>query len=73
MLLDDQPNLTPETLNRFVEIFWEGKKKIVAARYGGVIGNPVLFHVRFFRICSNCKKTPVHVHCCNASPKTLRP
>ncbi|MCZ6820691.1 MAG: NTP transferase domain-containing protein [Calditrichaeota bacterium] len=47
-LLGDQPNLTPETLNRFVEIFWEGKKKIVAARYGGVIGNPVLFHRAFF-------------------------
>lgn len=48
VLLGDQPNLRPGTLNRFVEIFWEGKKKIVAARYGGVIGNPVLFHREFF-------------------------
>lgn len=62
MLLGDQPNLTPGTLNRFVETFWEGKKKIVSARYGGVIGNPVLFHRAFSGICGDCKKTPAHVH-----------
>ncbi len=48
ILLADQPNLQPETINRFLELFNEGRKKIIAGLYDQVTGNPVLFHRDFF-------------------------
>lgn len=48
LLLADQPALQTNTINRFVEVFRSGKYPIVAAKYGNVVGNPVLFDRRFF-------------------------
>ena len=48
ILLADQPNLQPQTLNRFLELFSNGGKKIIAGRYSHITGNPVLFHCEFF-------------------------
>lgn len=48
ILLGDQPELSPETLNEFIDTFNQSRKEIIAGRYHGVIGNPVLFHRKFF-------------------------
>lgn len=48
ILLADQPNLQSATLNRFIEKFEKGHKKIIAGQYRNVIGNPVLFHRSLF-------------------------
>lgn len=49
ILLADQPNLKPETINRFIECYEKSHKEIIAGQYGNVIGNPVLFHRNFFQ------------------------
>ncbi len=48
ILLADQPNLIPQTLNCFVKLFSEGDKKIIAGQYDSITGNPVLFHRKYF-------------------------
>ncbi|MFQ5708702.1 MAG: NTP transferase domain-containing protein [bacterium] len=48
ILLADQPNLKAATLNRFVQAFQNGEKKIIAGQYKNRIGNPALFHRSFF-------------------------
>lgn len=48
ILLADQPNLQPQTIDRFVACFARREHKIVAAKFGKIIGNPVLFHRTFF-------------------------
>lgn len=48
VLLADQPNLKPHTINRFLESFENSGKKIVVGRYQQITGNPVLFHRDFF-------------------------
>ncbi len=48
ILLADQPNLQPQTLNCFLELFSAGDKKIIAGQYDPVTGNPVLFHRKYF-------------------------
>lgn len=49
LLLADQPNLASETMNRFIKMFAQGQKKIIAGGYGDMRGNPVLFHRCFFQ------------------------
>lgn len=46
--LGDQPLISSELLNRLIETYMTGEKKIVAPRYQGRRGNPVLFDARFF-------------------------
>ncbi len=48
ILLADQPNLQPQTLNRFLELFSASDKKIIAGQYDPITGNPVLFHRKYF-------------------------
>ncbi len=48
ILLADQPNLQPQTLNCFLELFSEGDKKIISGQYDPITGNPVLFHRKYF-------------------------
>jgi molybdenum cofactor cytidylyltransferase len=48
ILLADQPNIQPDTINRFLQAFHTSGKRIIAARYNGVLGNPVLFHRSMF-------------------------
>ncbi|MCH7674843.1 nucleotidyltransferase family protein [candidate division KSB1 bacterium] len=48
ILLADQPNLQPQTLNCFLELFSDGDKKIIAGQYDPITGNPVLFHRKYF-------------------------
>lgn len=48
ILMADQPNLQAETINCFIEKFYESHKKIIAAHYGNIVGNPVLFHRSLF-------------------------
>ena len=48
ILLADQPNLRPETLNRFLHAFHMSGKRIITGRYDGTLGNPVLFHRTLF-------------------------
>ena len=48
ILLADQPNLQPQTLNCFLELFSDGDKKIIAGQYDPITGNPVLFHREYF-------------------------
>lgn len=48
ILLADQPNLQPQTLNCFLELFSDGDKKIIAGQYDPITGNPVLFHRKCF-------------------------
>ncbi|MFQ5677192.1 MAG: NTP transferase domain-containing protein [bacterium] len=53
ILLADQANLQPQTINCFLEAFKDSGKKIIAAKYGAVIGNPVLFDRALFPgLCS---------------------
>ena len=47
ILLADQPNLQPETINKFIHRFRRGDKKIIAA-LNGIIRNPALFAADFF-------------------------
>jgi molybdenum cofactor cytidylyltransferase len=49
ILLADQPNLKPETINRLIDTYKKSHKKIIAGRYGDVVGNPVLFHQSLFQ------------------------
>ena len=46
--LGDQPLISGELLNRLIETYLTGEKKIVAPLYQGRRGNPVLFDARFF-------------------------
>jgi molybdenum cofactor cytidylyltransferase len=46
--LGDQPLISGELLNRLIDSYMIGEKKIVAPRYQGRRGNPVLFDARFF-------------------------
>ncbi len=48
ILLADQPNLQPQTLNCFLELFSDGDNKIIAGQYDPITGNPVLFHRKYF-------------------------
>ncbi len=48
ILLAYQPNLQPQTINRFLELFNDGRKKIIAGQYDPLTGNPVLFHGKYF-------------------------
>lgn len=48
ILLADQPNLQPETINKFIRRFRRGDKKIIAAELNGQIRNPALFAADFF-------------------------
>ncbi len=43
ILLADQPNLQPQTINRLIETYRAGEHRIVVGRYHGIIGNPALF------------------------------
>ena len=43
LVLGDQPGLSPEAIRQLVSIHGESRKSIVAARYGGQPGPPVLF------------------------------
>ncbi|RMD95582.1 MAG: dUTP diphosphatase [Calditrichaeota bacterium] len=48
ILLADQPNLQPGTINRFVETFTRNPEKIIAGKYQNMVGNPVLFPKKYF-------------------------
>ncbi|MCG8603833.1 nucleotidyltransferase family protein [bacterium] len=48
VLLADQPNIQPDTINRFLQAFHKSGKRIIAGKYNGVLGNPVLFHRSLF-------------------------
>ncbi|MFQ5754123.1 MAG: NTP transferase domain-containing protein [bacterium] len=48
ILLADQPLLSTNTINRFLETFQKRGKKIIAAHFKQFIGNPVLFHRSLF-------------------------
>ncbi len=53
ILLADQPNLQPATINRFVEVFRQRLTKIVATKIGSGIGSPALFPREHFEQLSN--------------------
>ncbi len=44
LTLGDQPLVTPEFLQSLRQVHKAGKQPIVAARYSGTVGVPVLFH-----------------------------
>jgi molybdenum cofactor cytidylyltransferase len=46
--LGDQPLISSALLNRLINTYMTGEKKIVAPHYQGRRGNPVLFDARFF-------------------------
>lgn len=52
-LLGDMPFVSPETVDRLIETYREGRGSIVAPRYDGVRGNPVLFGHQHFDTLAN--------------------
>lgn len=48
VVLGDQPLISSELLDRLIATYMTGEKKIVAPRYEGRRGNPVLFDASFF-------------------------
>lgn len=48
VVLADQPTVEPETINRLLHAFWQGRSDIVAPTFNSQRGNPVLIGRRHF-------------------------
>jgi molybdenum cofactor cytidylyltransferase len=48
VMLADQPMVGPETINRLLEVYWQGGGELIAPTYQGQRGNPVLIGRDFF-------------------------
>ncbi|MFN2188282.1 MAG: selenium cofactor biosynthesis protein YqeC [Candidatus Promineifilaceae bacterium] len=48
VMLADQPMISRQTINRLLSAWFEGRGEIVAPRYRGRRGNPVIFGRRYF-------------------------
>lgn len=48
VMLADQPMVEPEIINQLLIAFWQGKGSIIAPRYDGQRGNPVLLGAAHF-------------------------